>query len=651
MDLKRGSIVMLKKPEFNLCSLRKIVCGMRIKYLIFIFIPFTILISISCSITREDMFTIASIGPEPEIEVNGYPNNTGKYNFGTVDVYTSYSATFTVENRGTGRLRISAISFIEEDVTWFTIDLSSTVSILSSGENTTFTVKFRPTNDTYQSAKVIILSNDYDESRYTFTVEGSGFGIPTITPDITVKQGTIDIPSGSPVPIDFGKVEIGASSTQIVTIENNDTGELNVYDVYTTPGVNTEADEFSIIAPSIPVSLLENSSTTFTIMFRPVDTGNKSATVTIISDDPDENPYTFTVQGDGSAVPEPDINVKQGDTELPSGFGVYNYGYVESNTTTPPVVFTVENKGTAILNINSISVTSGDPLQFIIDTSSTVFNVEESSSTEFTITFSPDSVAEYKSAIITIDTNDLDENPYTFQVEGEGVILPVSDINVKEVAHNSFYDFGPVLVGTSKTVTFTIENTGTADLNITSVVNINPEKFTLDDTTISNVPPDGGTFFTVTFSPIDTKDKTATIEIYSNDLDENPYRFKVSAYGSEGPEPDINIRVDGINYPTGSEYYFNDIEIGSSSEPVKFIIENKGTGTLEIESILLEWKNIEDFDLDYDPLSLSFSAGGSIPITVWFKPTKSGRRETRLKIRSNDSNEDIYYIKLRGYGI
>jgi hypothetical protein len=622
---------------------------MKIKYLKYLVLPFIIVGFFSCSISREDIFSIASEETQPDIEVSGYPANSGNYDFGAIEVYTSNSETFTVENNGYGDLIINAISFVE-DVTGFTIDLSSTVPIVPVGESTTFTVNFRPTSAVYQSANVIILSDDFDESRYTFRIEGSGFGTPANIPDINVKQGTVNIPDGSPMPIDFGKVEIGASSAKQFTIENMDTGDLNVYDVFTIPGANTEEGEFSVVAPSIPGSLVQGEAETFTIVFEPEDSGNKSATVTITSDDPDENPYTFTVQGEGSTVMVPDINVRQGDNDLLSGLGVYSFGYAEVSTVGDPVEFTIENKGTDILNINSISVTFGDPFQFVMDTASTVYNINPSGSTTFTIAFSPNSVAEPKSATITIDSDDPDEALYTFQVEGEAVIAPVPDINVKEVARNGFYNFGPVILGNSKTVQFTIDNKGTANLIITSVVNQNPTKFTLNDTTAPVVPPGGSTLFEVSFTPTDTRYKTASIEIQSDDPDENPYRFRVGAYGTKGPEPDINLRWGGKDYPEGSEFYFFPEKVGEKSGPVKFTIENKGTGTLEIESIILEWKHIEDFDLDYDPSSLSVPAGGSIPVTVWFKPTKFGKRETKLTIRSNDPDEETYYIKLKGFG-
>jgi hypothetical protein len=626
----------------------------KTKFIYYLLLPVVLYGFTTCVIPREDLLKLASTLAVPEIEVLGLPDNYGNYDFGPVEVYTSDRATFTITNTGTGKLRINAISFVEEDETWFTIDTSSLVSIIAPGGSTNFTIKFKPTFSEYRSVSVIILSDDEDENPYTFTVEGSGFGTPSVIPDINVKQGTVDIPDGFSSPIDFGSVEVGASGSKLFTIENNDMGELSVFDVSMIPDVGTEAGEFSVIAPSIPAVLSESEKTDFTILFNPKSTGVKSATVTIQNDDPDENPYTFYVQGNGSAVPYPDINVKQGLTDLPDGSGIYDFGYVQSWTSSSPVSFTIENSGTATLDIYSVTITFGDPSQFVIDTSPPMeFSILSGSSTTFLITFAPDLIEEYKSATVTVDNNDPDESMYTFLVEGWGVATPVPDINVDEVMYDSIFDFGPVLFGSSKTEIFTIVNTGTADLNITDIINKDPDKFSLDySTVVSPIPPGGGsTYFTITFTPIEDQKRTATIEIRSDDPDEDVFKFKVTAYGSKGPEPDIDVKQGNTSYPHGSEYYFPDTVVGSSSAPVAFSIRNNGTTELVIVSLLLAGKHVEDFDFDYDSELLTVPPGGSFIVTVWFKPNKAKNRDATLKIKSNDPNEEKYEIKLKGKGI
>jgi hypothetical protein len=242
---------------------------------------------------------------------------------------------------------------------------------------------------------------------------------------------------------------------------------------------------------------------------------------------------------------------------------------------------------------------------------------------------------------------------YTFLVEGWGIATPVPDINVVEALYDEKFDFGPVLIGSSKTETFTIVNTGTADLNIADVVNKDPDKFSLDTSTVvSPILPGGeSTYFTVTFAPTEDNERTATIEIHSDDPDEDVYKFKVTAYGSEGPEPDINVKVGSTSYPDGSEFYFPDTAVGEISAPVVFSIRNNGTSELVIESLLLDGGDVEEFTLDYDPDSLTVHPGDHFTATLRFKPKKDSMRDTKLKIESNDPDEEKYEIKLKGEGI
>ena len=71
---------------------------------------------------------------------------------------------------------------------------------------------------------------------------------------------------------------------------------------------------------------------------------------------------------------------------------------------------------------------------------------------------------------MTIPNDDSDENPYNFTINGTGVGQP--EINVKQDGTNipdgtGTYDFGTASLGSSKAITFTIENLGTAPLNLT----------------------------------------------------------------------------------------------------------------------------------------------------------------------------------------
>ena len=123
-------------------------------------------------------------------------------------------------------------------------------------------------------------------------------------------------------------------------------------------------------------------------------------------------------------------------------------------------------------------------------------------------------------------------------------------------------DFGNVNVdGGTATTTFTISNTGTADL----ILDANPvsvtgsSAFTVTQPALLTVPPNGNTSFTITFNPANNQCGTqmAAISIGSNDADEDPFNFSVGGEAIDNAGPaidcpdDVTIDCDADSSPAG----------------------------------------------------------------------------------------------------
>ncbi len=178
------------------------------------------------------------------------------------------------------------------------------------------TVRFNPddSNSTLglRRAIVRITSNDPDaESVYDFTIEGT----VDSTPEIDVRGGpgtpqTISIPDGDTTPIvadftNYGAVAItgGTPITHTFTVANTQTADLILNPAPNpAPVVKILAgsdSEFSVFAQPLDTTLSATESTTFDVRFTPgATTGVKTATISIASNDADENPYTFLVRGE-----------------------------------------------------------------------------------------------------------------------------------------------------------------------------------------------------------------------------------------------------------------------------------------------------------------------------------------------------------------
>ena len=116
-------------------------------------------------------------------------------------------------------------------------------------------------------------------------------------------------------------------------------------------------------------------------------------------------------------------------------------------------------------------------------------------------------------------------------VKGNGISIVDGD-STPRVLDDTDFGSADIVVGTVAH-TFTIENTGTSDLNLTLPVAIsgaNAADFTV--TSVPTTPVSGTpTTFEVTFDPSAGGLRTATVSIANDDADENPYDFAIQGTG------------------------------------------------------------------------------------------------------------------------
>ncbi|MDM8540455.1 choice-of-anchor D domain-containing protein [Desulfococcaceae bacterium HSG9] len=135
---------------------------------------------------------------------------------------------------------------------------------------------------------------------------------------------------------------------------------------------------------------------------------------------------------------------------------------------------------------------------------------------------------------------EVEETP-EMDVQGNGLSVPDGDTTPSADDHT---DFGTADVnGGTIERTFTVENTGTVDLNLTGapVVEIDgpdADDFTVTQQPTSPVVPGGTADFTVQFAPGAAGLRQAAVSIDNDDADENPYTFDIQGTGEEAPPQD-----------------------------------------------------------------------------------------------------------------
>jgi trimeric autotransporter adhesin len=242
-------------------------------------------------------------------------------------------------------------------------------------------------------------------------------------PEINVQQGSTGLPSGSGS-YDFGSMVADgndgtASSYVTFTIQNLGTADLTVSSVSVSGSDFDKTD-------TAPYTISSSASSTFTVRFDPLAAGGRSATVTISSNDGDENPYTFAVTGTGTSSPGvPDINIRQGSTQLPSdGMIPYNFGSVTADgndgIASAWVEFTIENLGTGPLTLSSFQLSWYDVDPPYDRTGPTLGTIAAGASVTFSVRFDPYTTGT-KAGWVVVGSNDPDEDSYYFDITGKGI--------------------------------------------------------------------------------------------------------------------------------------------------------------------------------------------------------------------------------------
>jgi hypothetical protein len=180
--------------------------------------------------------------------------------FGQRPLFTSHTESFWLKNKGKSALKIAKIELQGANEPVFKLQHNCGTSIAVEGE-CRINVTFEPTSDGDKTAEVHVVAGD--NSVRTKTVKGVG-----VKAQFSVSTESVA----------FGKVERNSGSTpQTVTIKNTGTVALPI--TATSLGGPNE-HQFSQ-SNDCPAELGVGKTCASTIVFRPTDQGQKTATLTV----------------------------------------------------------------------------------------------------------------------------------------------------------------------------------------------------------------------------------------------------------------------------------------------------------------------------------------------------------------------------------
>jgi hypothetical protein len=639
--------------------------------------------------------TIGVIGNSIAIVNGANPLTTNFTDFGNIEVANgTLVRTFTINNTGSSVLRLTGspkVAISGAGAADYSITQVPATRVAAISGTTTFQVTFNPSAASARVANLTIANNDAANPSFVVKLTGTGVNAS----DMDVQGNSVSIPKAAATPTlanhtDFGAIDIASATVvRTFTVENRGAGALNF--AASNPRVavsGTNAADFSVTA-QLPASVTATDGapggtdqTTFQVTFNPSAAGLRIATLSIANNDPNKNPYTFSIKGTGTTTPE--IDVKGNSVSIvnadstPSGADFTQFSNAEINTGSVTRTFTIFNTGSGALTLSGsplVAISGTDAADFTVTVLPTATVAATSGTTTFQVKFDP-TTAGTKDAVVTIANNDSDEGPYTFSIEGAGTLASEDTVygnsvliaNGKTaVATADSTDFGSASLGATVIKTFTVKNTGSAALGFTGskvTVTANGVAAGSGDFTVSTMPVDdpvaannGTTTYAVSFTPTATGARQAKINVLTDDADDATYTYVVQGTGLNAPE--INIQgnsasiVDGDSTPSGADFTdFGNADIALGTVNRTFTIQNTGAAALTISGsplVRIVGTNAADFTVTALP-GASVAAAGTTTFIVRFDPTAAGVRSATVNITNNDGNEALYDFAIQGTG-
>ena len=399
-----------------------------------------------------------------------------------------------------------------------------------------------------------------------------------------------------PNDLHFGEQAVGSSSTaQSVFLANLGSADISVTSIVPdNPAFTVDTDTCSgqVVVP--------NASCGISIRFNPLISGAQAGHVVVNSDAP-SSPDSVAVTGTGT-VPALSVAPVQ-----------LNFGQQAVGTHALPLTLVLTNTGKADLAITALASTLTDfPL---ISENCIGQSLASGSDCHIVVGFIPGRDGGISSSIAI--TSNASTSPDNVIVSGTGIGSASEMLNPTEL------HFGSHPLGTTTTPeVVTVTNSGTANLNVASLVSDNAEYVIVNDgCTGQSIAPAGTCQFSVQFTVSLLGIQNGHITITS-DASGSPDHVALTGTGIA---PAVQL--------SGSSIHFGTLTVGDSSAAQTITATNTGSAPLSVASI---GSNNPEFSIGADTCSSQvLVAAAQCSFAVSFTPTSDGAQSALLQFISD----------------
>jgi hypothetical protein len=509
--------------------------------------------------------------------------------FGTVPVGTKQTLSETLTNTGGSSITISQVAIAGGS--GFSMSGLTAPMTLAAGQSASFTASFQPTAPGAVPGSITITSN---ASNATLTINLSGTGAP---------MGPV---TSNPASINFGSVAVGVKQTLSATVTNTGGSSVTISQVAIAGGSG-----FSVSGLTAPLTLTGGQSASFSVSFQPTAPGAVTGSITITSNG--SNP-TLTIPLSGTGGSSGPITANPATLT----FGNVQVGVMKTLSET------LTNTGGSNVTISQVTIAGG--AGFSMSGITAPVTLAGGQSATFSVSFQPPATGTVSGNITISSTG---SNPtLTIPMSGTGLAAGTLGSNPTSLA------FGSIQVGTSKTLSETVTNTGGSSITI-SQVGVSGAGFSLSGISAPvTLTPGQSASFSVLFTP-------TTAGAVSGDV----------TITSTASNPTLNVPLTGTGLAVGvlgsnpTSLAFGSVPV-SSSKTLSETITNTGGTSVTISQVGVSGSG---FSATGITAPVTLTAGQSASFSVLFTPTAAGAVSGNVTITSNASNPTLT-IPLTGTG-
>ncbi|RME72166.1 MAG: choice-of-anchor D domain-containing protein, partial [Planctomycetota bacterium] len=318
--------------------------------------------------------------------------------FGRVAVGGEASVELAIENTGLRDLVVRGWSVSGTDAAAFSVDSGDLV--VAPGTTERRSVRLRPQAMGPHAAELALVTNDPAQPSVRVDLRGEGASPPVLRVRVDGQSSGATGGSANVQALSFPDTRRTRQSTLDLVIENGGGADLHVTQIR-LDGKN--AADFQIDAS--PAIVVAGARLVRTVTFAPLAEGQREATLTLVTDDPNAASYGVTLEGTGLEAPRPLAVLVTPSLTFPS------------TSTDRPVrrELRVRNDGSDTLSLTAAQLDGAQAAVFGVVLEST--SVAPGEEVAVPVTFHPTRAGRYE-ASVRIATDDPDSPELVASLQG-----------------------------------------------------------------------------------------------------------------------------------------------------------------------------------------------------------------------------------------